>query len=365
MTDSGTYCVILAGGIGSRFWPMSQYDKPKQFLDILGVGKSLLRQTYDRMGKIVKPENILVVTLKDYIPLVKEQIPELSEENIIGEPVRRDTAPSVALAAHILAKKNPDSRMIIAPSDHLIQDEQVFIDIIEKAVNFIKDNDALLTLGIKPNRPETGYGYIQVNNSYEEMPLPEKISKVKVFTEKPDLELAKIFFESGEFLWNSGLFFWTAGAILSAYDLYEPEMGDIFSGEEEYFGTAEQSSAMERIYSRIKTLSVDYAIMEKSENVFVMEAEFGWSDLGTWSTMYERIPHDANGNTVSRGQVFSYNNKNCLVYADNNKIAVVEGLDNYIVIASGNTFLVCSRDREQDIKAFVKDVKLKMRKDRL
>ena len=363
MMDSKTYCVILAGGIGRRFWPLSRINRPKQFLDILGTGKTLFRQTYERMAKVFDSQNILVVTQSHYVALVKEQVPELECSQIIAEPYQRDTAPCIALVAHILLKRDPNARMIVAPSDHLILDEPAFFEVLKKGVDFITGCEDLLTIGIKPYRPETGYGYIQVSSSTPEEPLPEGFGKVKIFTEKPDIEVARIFLESGDFYWNSGIFFWSASAILTAFTLWSPEISDLFDRYSGQLDTPRQEDALEQLYSLCKYQSIDYAIMEKADNVYMIQAEFGWSDLGTWSAMYERLPHDEQQNALSGDKVFSFNNSNCLIRVDNDKIAIVEGMDNHIVVLSGDTLLICRQSEEQAIKGFVKDVKLKLGKE--
>lgn len=363
MIDTNTYCVILAGGVGRRFWPMSRINRPKQFLDILGTGKTLFRQTYERMAKVVNHQNILVVTLADYVDMVKTQVPELDNSQIITEPYRRDTAPCIALAAHILLKRDPQARMIVAPSDHLILDEAAFFAVIEKGVRFVLQCDDLLTIGIKPFRPETGYGYIQVLPDSPDEPLPEGFGRVKAFTEKPDLEVARIFLESGDFYWNSGIFFWSAGAILTAFGLWAPEMSELFEQFSGQLCTPDHEIALEQLYSRCKVQSIDYAIMEKADNVYMMEAEFGWSDLGTWSALYERLPHDEKENAISGDKIFSFNNSNCLIKVDHDKVAIVEGMNNHVVVLSGDTLLICRKSEEQAIKGFVKDVKIKLGKD--
>lgn len=354
---NNTYCVIMAGGIGSRFWPLSRKTMPKQFLDILGTGRTFLQQTFDRFSKIVPKENFYVVTSVDYKNLVKEQLPELRCDQILSEPLRRNTAPCIAYAANKIKTLNPGARLIVAPSDHLILKEEEFLKQIRNGLQFVSENNALLTLGIKPSRPETGYGYIQVGDqaSFDEL---TNLFQVKTFTEKPDLKMAEIFLESGEFFWNSGIFLWSLPSILEAFDKYLPEVALLFSQGEHLYNSPDKTAFINKIYSECMGISIDYGIMEKSDNVFVLTADFGWSDLGTWGSLYENKDKDEHGNVISGANILTYDTRNCIVNLPDEKIAVLQGLDGYIVVESNNTLLVCRREDEQQIRQFVSDVRL-------
>lgn len=354
---SNTYCVIMAGGIGSRFWPLSKTNMPKQFLDILGTGRTFLQQTYDRLRSVCPDENFLVVTSTDYKDLVKNQLPQLKESQILLEPLRRNTAPCIAYASYKILRENPDANIIVAPSDHHIQQEDAFIETIKKGLEFVSKHDALLTLGITPNRPETAYGYIQVANDDPTGEF-ETLHKVKTFTEKPDIELAKIFLSSGEFFWNSGIFIWSLKVILKAFDDYLSPVADLFKKGMKLYGTSDEPAFLNKTYSECQNISIDYGIMEKAGNVYVLCSDFGWSDLGSWGSLYENSAKDANGNVVTGRNVMMYGLKNCIVNIPNNKLAVLQGLDGYIVVESEGTLLVCRSEDEQQIRQFVNDVKL-------
>jgi mannose-1-phosphate guanylyltransferase len=342
----------MAGGIGSRFWPMSRTEFPKQFIDILGTGHTLIQQTFDRLLNLVPKENILIVTNESYKQLVIDQLGVL-EEQVLCEPSRRNTAPCIAYANYKIAKKNPDANIIVAPADHLILKEMKFIEVMEKALDFTSKNDALVTLGISPSRPDTGYGYIQFDDSDD-----KEIKKVKTFTEKPDLELAKQFLESGDFSWNSGMFIWSLKAINKAFKNLLPEMDALFQEEENSFDTISETEAVEKIYSVCKSISIDYGIMEKSENVFVISADIGWSDLGTWGSIYTHLKQDKQGNAVVGDNVMLYDSEDCIVSVPKEKLVVLQGLKDYIVVESNHSLLVCKKDDEQKIKQFVTDIKL-------
>ena len=352
-----TYCIIMAGGIGSRFWPLSKSTMPKQFLDILGSGRTFIQQTYDRFKKICPDENIYIVTSVDYKELVLKQIPELMESQVLLEPLRRSTAPCLAYACNKIQLKNPDAKIIVAPSDHQIQLEEVFLEQIRKGLDFVSNNDALLTLGIQPNRPETGYGYIQI-----ESPKPigsiSNLHKVKTFTEKPDLELAKIFLESGEFFWNSGIFIWSLKSIMKAFKVHLNSVSELFEKGQKLYGTADEVPFLNKTYSECQNISIDYGIMEKASNVFVLCSDFGWSDLGTWCSLDENSAKDELGNVVSGKSIMLYGTKNCIVNMPGDKLVVLQGLDGYIVVESEGTLLICRKDDEQQIRQFVNDVRL-------
>ncbi len=348
----------MAGGIGSRFWPLSRKAKPKQFLDILGTGRTLLQQTFDRFSKFIPAGNFFVVTSTNYHELVLKQLPELNPEQVLSEPFRRNTAPCIAYAAHKIKSLNPKANLVVAPSDHLIQKEEEFIRQIKNGFEFIQDKNVLLTLGIKPCRPETGYGYIQVKDKIEFNDL-DNLFKVKTFTEKPDLEMAKIFIETGEFFWNSGIFIWSLDSILQAFETHLKDISALFQRGIKLYNTEDEIHFINKIYSECQGISVDYGIMEKAENVYVLTADFGWSDLGTWGSLYENKDKDDTGNLISGDNVLVYDTKNCIINISNEKVAVLHGLDGYIIAESNDTLMVCRREDEQQIKQFVTDVRIK------
>ncbi|MBL7923025.1 MAG: mannose-1-phosphate guanylyltransferase [Bacteroidia bacterium] len=350
------YCVIMAGGVGSRFWPMSRNARPKQFLDVLGTGKTLIQQTYERFLKICPKENIIIVTNADYTATVLQQLPDLKPDQVLGEPLRRNTAPCIAYAANKILKRNPQANMVVAPSDHIIMKEEAFIEALRGCLAFTEQQEVLLTLGIKPSRPDTGYGYIQFIDDKSDT--PNKISKVKTFTEKPNLEMAKFFLQTGEFLWNAGIFIWNVKSILSAFEEHLPEMASIFREGESAYDTAAEEDFIKTAYEQCTNISIDFAVMEKARNVHVMSAEFGWSDLGTWGSLYEHIRHDEQGNAVVGKNVMLYDSGNCIVNVPKDKLVVLQGLDDYIVVESDNILLVCRKNDEQQIRQFVNDVKL-------
>lgn len=344
---NNTYVVIMAGGIGSRFWPLSTPEYPKQFLDILGTGKSLLQITVERFLNICPLENILIVTNSHYENIVKEQLPGVLPEHILLEPQRRNTAPCIAYANYVISKKCTTAKIVVAPSDHLILNEIEFIGKIRTGLEFVSANNSLLTLGIKPSRPDTGYGYIQMESATMDV---DGFSKVKTFTEKPDLDTAKFFLNSGEFLWNSGIFLWSLNTIHNAFSTHLPEIYNLFSS----LNTSE--SSIETVYGACPNISIDYGIMEKANNVFVSPSEFGWSDLGTWGSLYDNTEKDSNKNSHILGDVFSYDSSENLVRLPNGKVAVIEGLSGYIVVDSADKLLICRKSEEQKIKQFVNDI---------
>lgn len=352
---SNAYCVIMAGGVGTRFWPMSRISHPKQFIDILGTGETLIQQTFRRFLSICPVENIYVVTNEIYKDLVLQQIPELRESQVLCEPSRRNTAPCIAYAAHKIYTANPEATLVVAPSDHIILREDIFSSIISSALQAAAANDWLLTLGIKPSRPDTGYGYIQ----YEEgIPYPpdEGLKKVRTFTEKPALEIARSFLASGDFLWNAGIFVWSAKSILKALELHLPEINNPFKeGYGKYF-TGDERDFIHKTYSQCKSISIDYGVMEKADNVYVLSSDFGWSDLGTWGSLYEIRNKDINGNAVVGKNVMLYDSRNCIINMPKDKLAVLQGLDDYIVVENENILLVCRKADEQQIRQFVNDV---------
>lgn len=353
MQNKNHYVAIMAGGIGSRFWPMSRTAYPKQFLDVLNTGKTLVQWTYERYAKFIPAENIYIVTSEEYVGIVKEQLPILPVENILAEPSKKNTAPCIAYISFKLAQINLDARFIVAPSDHLILEEDRFQDIALQALDFVEHIKALVTLGIQPTHPNTGYGYIQ----YEGLEVTKGVFKVKTFTEKPDLEIAKSFIESGDFLWNAGIFAWKASSILAAFEKYQPEMYELFDQEKIHFNTPEEAQAIQRIYPQCTNISIDIAIMEKANNVYVMPASFGWSDLGTWNSAYENMEKDYLGNAVASDNVIVIDATKCMINSPKDKLVVVQGLDDFIVVDTKDVLLICSKDKEQSIKEYVAEVK--------
>ena len=347
----------MAGGIGSRFWPLSKSSMPKQFLDIVGTGRTFIQMTFDRLKRICPEENFYVVTSIDYKELVLQQLPELEEHQVLCEPLRRNTAPCVAYANYVIKQRNPEANIIVAPSDHLITMEDEFIRQLENGIKFVSENDVLLTLGITPSRPETGYGYIQVDNKMDFNKL-DNLYKVKTFTEKPDLEMAKIFLESGEFFWNSGIFIWSLKSILHAFETHLEDVDKLFQKGDGLYGTSDETHFINKTYSECQNISIDYGIMEKAENVYVLCADFGWSDLGTWGSLYENREKDEEKNSINGENVLTYNSKGCIVNMPNDKLVVLQGLEDYIVVESDNTLLVCKKTDEQLIRQFVSDVKM-------
>jgi mannose-1-phosphate guanylyltransferase len=343
----------MAGGIGSRFWPMSRTAYPKQFLDVLNTGKTLVQWTYERYAKFIPAENIYIVTSDEYVDIVKEQLPLLPTANILAEPSKKNTAPCIAYVSFKLAQINPAANFIVAPSDHLILEEDRFQEIALQALDFVENIKSLVTLGIKPTHPNTGYGYIQ----YEELEVTKGMFKVKTFTEKPDLEIAKSFLASGDFLWNAGIFAWKASSILAAFEKYQPEMYELFDQEKMHFNTPEEAQAIQRIYPQCTNISIDIAIMEKANNVYVMPSSFGWSDLGTWNSAYENIEKDYLGNAVASDNVIVIDATKCMINAPKDKLVVVQGLDDFIVVDTKDVLLICHKEKEQSIKEYVAEVK--------
>jgi mannose-1-phosphate guanylyltransferase len=350
------YAIIMAGGIGSRFWPISRTSHPKQFIDILGTGKTLIQNTYERFLKICPKENIYVVTNENYTKLVKHQLPDMADQQILTEPVMRNTAPCVAYGCFKIESMNPDAAIVVAPSDHLILDEAAFIVAIEKSLQTATEKKCLVTLGIKPSRPDTGYGYIQ----YTDNAINDEFFKVKTFTEKPTTEIAQTFIQSGDFLWNAGIFVWSASAIIDAFNSYLPEMHEIFAEARSVYNTDEEKAFIHKVYQRCINISIDYGIMEKAENVYVLPSEFGWSDLGTWASIYQLADKDYVGNAViPSDKVIMYDSSNCMVNVPGEKLVILQGLHDFIVVESNNSLLICPRDQEQNIKQVVADVKNK------
>lgn len=351
--NKNNYVAIMAGGIGSRFWPASRSDRPKQFLDILGTGKSLIRSTFERYLEICPTENIFILTNLDYIDLVREQLPELGDDQILGEPMRKNTAPCIAYVSYKINKRNPDANIIVAPSDHIILNEEKYREVSLKALDFVSRNDALCTMGILPSRPDTGYGYIQ----YLHEPVEDGIHQVKTFTEKPNLETAKMFVASGEFLWNAGIFIWNVKSIINAFEQYLPDVKDAFQEVADDINSNAEPFAIKKAFGHCPNISIDFGIMEKASNVYVLPAEFGWSDLGTWASLHAEKAKDDNRNAVTGQNVKLYDSSENMISVPRDKLVVIQGLSNYIVVDTGDVLLICDKDQEQSIKYITQDLK--------
>lgn len=346
-----TYVLIMAGGVGSRFWPKSRNHFPKQFIDILGIGKSLLQLTHERFLNICPAENIYILSNEQYTGLIKEQLPSLPAENIISEPSRNNTAPCIAYASFKIANLNPNANIVVAPSDHLILKEDVFLDKIKEALTYTEQNDALVTLGISPSRPDTGYGYI----NYEPQ-AANGVHKVSRFLEKPNLEKAREFLASGDYLWNAGIFIWKVQNILNALKTYSDEIYTLFLKGGEYYNTPQEVDFINENYPLSPNISIDYAIMEKADNVFTIPGEFGWSDLGTWASLYEVLDKDENNNVFHGHNMNLEDTSNCMIQLPGDKVAVIKGLNDYIVVDDGKVLLIYPKQNEQDIKGVSKQI---------
>lgn len=355
---NNNYCIIMSGGIGNRFWPYSNEKMPKQFLDFFGTGRSLLQTTFDRFNKIIPAENIFVVTHDGYAEITKEQLPELSDDQILLEPIRRNTAPCIAYATYRIQTINPEANIIVAPSDHLILKSDQFIEDIEKGLEFVTHHDVLLTLGVKPTRAETAYGYIQVCTDKV-----DGVHKVKTFTEKPSKELAEAFVKSGEFVWNSGIFIWSLKSILKAFRMYLPDITNTFDEGAHLFNTAQEKKFIDSSFPFCPNISIDYGVLEKADNVFVIISTFGWSDLDSWASLQEASPRDENDNMHLRGEVVYIESSNNVVATSTKKLVLIQGLDDYIVAESDKILLICKKEDEHRIKHFMNDVRFKLGED--
>jgi mannose-1-phosphate guanylyltransferase len=349
--EKNRYVVIMAGGIGSRFWPYSRVNHPKQFIDFLGTGRSLLQMTYNRFAGICPVENIFIITNVAYKDLVNEQLPGIDPEQVLLEPIRRNTATCIAYACYKIAAKNTDATIVVTPSDHVIMGEKEFETVMESALTFAQKGKRLLTIGIKPNRPETGFGYIQFLEEGD-----ETVKKVKTFTEKPERDLAKKFLESGDFVWNSGIFIWHASAIKAAIAEFLPAHDEAFQEASQHFYTDKEEAAIKKAYSISKSISIDYGVMEKAQNAYVTLADFSWSDLGSWAVLHEKLPQDENRNVTETPTIF-YDTKNTLVKVPKDKLVVVQGLNGYLVAECDNVLVICKKDDESRFRDFVADVK--------
>ncbi|MFD2572363.1 mannose-1-phosphate guanylyltransferase [Spirosoma soli] len=346
-----TYVIIMAGGVGTRFWPFSRTSYPKQFHDVLGTGRTLLQQTADRFDGVCPPENIFIVTSSLYKDLCQQQLPQLTDDQVLCEPIARNTAPCIAYACYKIAQRDPEANVVVAPADHIILKEEEFKRTIRTALEATKDQDILVTLGIQPSRPDTGYGYIQY--------IPDEkdgIKKVKTFTEKPHLELAQQFLESGEFVWNAGIFVWNAQAIIKAFEAYLPEVAEIFEEGKDAYYTDQEEPFIDKAYSLCRSISIDNGIMEKAHNVYVVLSDFGWSDLGTWKSLYEVSSKNDDQNVVD-GHVMLYDTRNCIIKTPKDRLVAINGLDGFIVAEYDNVLMICRKEDEQKVKAFVADAK--------
>lgn len=352
--NNNRYCVIMCGGVGSRFWPYSRANKPKQFIDFFGTGRSLLQMTVDRMEGIVPKENIVVITNEQYAGLIAEQLPCLKPEQVLLEPARRNTAPCVAWAAYHIRAINPDAQIMVSPSDHLIFKTDDFRRAVEKAFDFIAAHQAIVTLGIKPSRPETGYGYIQVGEQ-----VGNDFSAVKTFTEKPNAELAKVFLDSGEFFWNSGMFFWGASTILEAIHAHAADIAAVLDMGLETFGTPHEQAFINEHFASCRNVSIDFAVMEKAPNVYVECVDLGWSDLGTWGSLYDNSPKGADGNVTQMCRTLLTDCHDNIIALKNDKLVVASGLDDYIIADTDDVLLIVPKKEEQKIRDYVNEVKVK------
>lgn len=351
MAKTNNHLVIMAGGVGSRFWPMSTKEKPKQFIDVLGVGKTLIQLTVERFGTLVAPENIWVVTNQKYAPIVEEQLPDIPKSNILCEPCRRNTAPCIAYVSWRIKSNDPKANIVVTPSDHIVMDTAEFQRVIKECMRFTSETDAIVTLGMKPNRPETGYGYIQADLSTSSLRNKE-IYRVDSFREKPDLKTAEEYIKKNYYFWNAGIFIWNVNTIVNAFRIYQPTMARIFESMLAVYGTEKEQAFIDERFPECENISVDYAIMEKAEEIFVCPADFGWSDLGTWGSLHGQSKKDLYGNATIGQDINLIESHNCIVHTTQEKKVVIQGLDGYIVAEKDNTLLICKLSEEQRIKQF-------------
>ena len=351
MFQINNHLVIMAGGVGSRFWPMSTQECPKQFIDVLGTGKTLLQLTVERFGTLIAPENIWVVTNEKYADIVARQLPDMPQGNILCEPCRRNTAPCIAYISWRIKSRDPKANIVVTPSDHIVMNVQEFQRVVSQCMKFTSDTDAIVTLGMKPNRPETGYGYIQANLSANSLRNKE-VFRVDSFREKPDLETAKRYIKQNNYFWNAGIFIWNVSTIVNAFRVYQPKLAKIFEALLPVYGTAQEQEAINEQFPKCENISVDYAIMEKAEEIFVCPADFGWSDLGTWGSLLSQSRRDLYGNALIGPSINIYDSHNCIVHTTQEKKVVIQGLDGYIVAENDDTLLICKLSEEQRIKQF-------------
>jgi len=351
MSKTNNHLVIMAGGVGSRFWPMSTAEMPKQFIDVLGTGKTLLQLTVERFGQLIAPENVWVVTNEKYASIVAGQLPDMPRKNILCEPCRRNTAPCIAYVSWRIKSKDPKANIVVTPSDHVVMNVQEFQRVISDALNFTEDSDAIVTLGMKPTRPETGYGYIQADLSSPSL-RNKQLFRVDSFREKPDLQTAGQYIKKNNYFWNAGIFIWNVSTIVNAFRVYQPRLAKTFEALTPVYGTNGEQEAINEHFPKCENISVDYAIMEKAEEIFVCPADFGWSDLGTWGSLQQLSRKDLYGNALIGPDVSVFESRNCIIHTTKEKKVVVQGLDGYIVAENNDTLLICKLSEEQRIKQF-------------
>jgi mannose-1-phosphate guanylyltransferase len=354
MAKTNNHLVIMAGGVGSRFWPMSTEEKPKQFIDVLGIGKTLIQLTVERFGDLVAPEDVWVVTNQKYAPIVEEQLPNIPKSNILCEPCRRNTAPCIAYVSWRIKSNDPKANIVVTPSDHIVTDITEFQRVIKECMRFTSETDAIVTLGMKPNRPETGYGYIQADLSTSSLRNKE-IFRVDSFREKPDLKTAEEYIKKNYYFWNAGIFIWNVNTIVNAFRIYQPSMAKVFESMLPVYGTDKEQSLINDRFPECENISVDYAIMEKAEEIFVCPADFGWSDLGTWGSLHGQTNKDLYGNATIGQDINLIESHNCIIHTTQEKKVVIQGLDGYIVAEKDDTLLICKLSEEQRIKQFSGD----------
>lgn len=354
MSDSHNHLVIMAGGVGSRFWPMSTVEKPKQFIDVLGTGRTLIQMTFDRFRGICPAENVWVVTNKRYASIVKEQLPELKPSNILLEPCRRNTAPCIAYVSWRIKTQDAKANIVVTPSDHIVMDTAEFQRVVTECLSFTAESDSIVTLGMKATRPETGYGYIQADLSSTALRHKE-IYRVDAFHEKPDLPTATRYLAENNYFWNAGIFIWSVETIVNALRIYAPRINNLFERLQSVYGTAKEQEAIDQCYPDCDNISIDYAVMEKAEEIFVCPASFGWSDLGTWTSLLMQTKHDLNGNSLIGPDIKAYDTRNCVVHTLGEKRVILQGLDGYIVAENDGQLLVCRLSEEQRIRQFVEE----------
>jgi len=356
MTNNN-YAVIMAGGVGSRFWPLSTPERPKQFIDVLGIGKTLIQMTYERLLNIVPAQNIYILTNEKYVELVRTQLPDIDRGSILTEPQRKNTAPCIAYAAAKITAIDKDACMIVCPSDHLILKEELFKNIVETAVKNASENDKIVTLGIKPTRPDTGYGYIEF--SKEQHAQAGDVTKVLQFREKPNLETAEVFIKSGNFYWNSGIFVWKSAVVIDALEKYQKDLFDLFCVDTSNYNTDREQEFVNKAFEACQDISIDYAVMEKADNVDVVLATFDWSDLGTWKSLNEHLEKDTFNNSIIGGKVYTFNVKNCLVNVPEDKVVLIDGLSDHIIVESDNVLMILKTSHEQELKNYLKAIEEK------
>lgn len=352
MTTSNNHLVIMAGGVGSRIWPMSTQEYPKQFVDVLGCGKTLIQLTAERFENVVPVDNIWVVTSDAYADIVHEQLPRIPKGNILREPCRRNTAPCIAYVSWRIKAQNPKANIVVSPSDHIVTDVKEFQRVVGSALRFASESDAIVTLGMKPTRPETGYGYIQADLS-EACARNREIFRVDSFREKPQLEVAKQYIARNNFYWNSGIFIWNVNTIVNALRIYTPELSAIFEQMLPIYGTDSEQATINEEFPKCQNISIDYAVMERAEEIYVFPASFGWSDLGTWGSLYENTQKDTAANALIGPRIEMHDSHNCIVHTTGERRVVIQGLDGYIVAEKDGTLLICKLSEEQRIKDFI------------